>query len=79
MNFIAAIGRVFPAFLAGTGRSRMFAAIAVSPRVRPPFYPRLIRWQGADDNLPPSGKVHTSWVDTIGPLAEPALLKEKTP
>lgn len=64
MNFIAAIGRVFPAFLAGTGRSRMFAAIAVSPRVRPPFYPRLIRRRV---------------VDTIGPLAEPALLKEKTP
>ncbi len=79
MNFLAAIGRVFPAFLASTGRLGMFAAISVSHCVRPPFYPRLIWRQVVDDNLHPSGKVHTPWVDTIVPLAESALLKEETP
>ena len=32
----------------------------------------------ADDNLHPSEKVYTPWADTIVPLAESALLKEKT-
>ncbi len=32
----------------------------------------------ADDNLHPSGKVYTPWADTIVPLAESALLKERT-
>ena len=32
----------------------------------------------ADDNLHPSEKVYTPWADTFGPLAESALLKEKT-
>ncbi len=31
-----------------------------------------------DDNLHPSEKVYTPWADTIVPLAELALLKEKT-
>ena len=79
MNFLAAIGRVFLAFLASTGRLGIFAAISVSHCVRPPFYPRLIWRQVVDDNLHPSGKVHTPWVDTIVPLAESALLKEETP
>ncbi len=76
MKFLAAIGRVFLGFLASTGRLSMFAAISVSHCERPPFYPRLIWRQAADDNLHPSGKVHTPWVDTIVPLAESALLKE---
>ena len=79
MNFLAVIGRVFLAFLAGTGRLSMFAAISVSHCVRPPSYLRQTWRQVADDNLHPSGKVHTSWVDTIVPLAESALLKEETP
>ena len=79
MKFLAAIGRVFLGFLASTGRLGMFAAISVSHCVRPPFYPRLIWRQVADDNLHRSGKVHTPWAHTIVPLAESALLKEKTP
>ncbi len=79
MNFLAAIGRVFLAFLASTGRLGIFAAISVSHCVRPPFYPRLIWRQVVDHNLHPSGKVHTPWVDTIAPRAESAFLKEETP
>ena len=79
MKFLAAIGRVFLGFLASTGRSGMFAAISVSHCVRPPFYPRLIWRQVADDNLHPSGKVHTPWADTIVPLVKSALLIEETP
>ena len=33
----------------------------------------------ADDNLHPSGKVHTPWADTNVPLVKSALLKEETP
>jgi len=33
----------------------------------------------ADDNLPPSGKVHTTWAHTLVNLVEWALLKEETP
>ena len=79
MKFLAAIGRVFLGFLASTARLGMFAAISVSHCVRPAFYPRLIWRQVADDNLHLSGKVHTPWADTIVPLVESALLKEKTP
>ncbi len=75
MKFLAAIGRVFLGFLASTRRWGMFAAISVSHCVRPPFYPRLIWRQVANDNLHPSGKVYTPWADTIVPLAELALLK----
>lgn len=32
----------------------------------------------ADDNLHPSEKVYTPWVDPIVPVAESALLKEET-
>jgi phospholipid/cholesterol/gamma-HCH transport system permease protein len=42
MNFLASVGRVFLAFLSGTGRLAMFAGVAVGHMVRPPFYPRLI-------------------------------------
>ena len=79
MNFLAAIGRVFLGFRAGTGRLAMFAAISVPHCVRPPFYPRLIWRQAVDDNLHPLGKVHTPWVDTIVPVAESALLEEQIP
>ena len=77
MKFLAAIGRLVLGFLASTGRLGMFAAI--SHCVRPRFYPRPIRRRVADDDLHPSGKVHTPWADTIVPLVESALLKEKTP
>jgi phospholipid/cholesterol/gamma-HCH transport system permease protein len=42
MNFLASVGRVFLAFLAGTGRLATFAGVAIGHMVRPPFYPRLI-------------------------------------
>jgi phospholipid/cholesterol/gamma-HCH transport system permease protein len=42
MNFLASVGRVFLAFLSGTGRLAMFSGIAIGHMVRPPFYPRLI-------------------------------------
>ena len=85
MKFPAAAGRVFPGFLAGTGRLAMGAAISVSPHyVRPPFYSRLIWRRVADDDLKPSGKAHppwadTPWADTIVPLVKSAVLKEATP
>ncbi len=79
MKFLAAIGRVFLGFLASTGQFGMVATNSVSHCVRPPFYPRLIWRQVADDNLHPSGKVHTPWADTIVPLVKSALLNEETP
>ena len=45
---LATIGRVFLAFLAGTGRLSMFTASAVFHSVLPPFYPRLILRQMVD-------------------------------
>ena len=78
MKCLAAFGRVFLGFLASAGRLGMFAAISVSRCVRPPFHPRLIWRQMADDNLHPSGNVPTPWADTIVPLVKSALLKEKT-
>ncbi|SEH33462.1 MlaE family ABC transporter permease [Magnetospirillum fulvum] len=41
-NLLAAIGRVFIAFLSQIGRVSAFTALAVSHTVRPPFYPRLL-------------------------------------
>ncbi len=79
MKFLATIGRVFLGFLASTARLGMFAAISVSHCVRPPFYPRLIWRQVADDNPHSSGKMHTPWADAIVPLVKSALLKEETP
>ena len=45
LNIFAAVGRVFLAFLAGTGRLMMFAANAVSHCVRPPIYWYLVLTQ----------------------------------
>lgn len=42
MDFLAAVGAIFIAFLRHTGRLVLFTAVAVSHTVRPPFYPRLI-------------------------------------
>jgi phospholipid/cholesterol/gamma-HCH transport system permease protein len=42
MNLLAAIGRLFLAFLFHVGRLAIFAGVAVSHCVRPPFFPRLI-------------------------------------
>jgi len=42
MPVLAPIGRVFIAFLGGTGRLFIFAVTSVSHCVRPPFFPRLI-------------------------------------
>ncbi|MBM3600280.1 MAG: ABC transporter permease [Alphaproteobacteria bacterium] len=42
MNFLAAIGRAFLAFLEATGRVFIFTLTSVSHCVRPPFFPRLI-------------------------------------
>ena len=42
MNLLAAVGRVFLAFLEHTGRLAVFTAVAVSHCVRPPIYFRLI-------------------------------------
>ena len=41
-NPLAAIGRAFLAFLAGTGRLGLFVAATASHCVRPPWYPRLL-------------------------------------
>ncbi|AVM73256.1 MlaE family ABC transporter permease [Magnetospirillum gryphiswaldense] len=41
MDFVAAIGRIFLAFLSHVGRLSAFAGTALSHVVRPPFYPRL--------------------------------------
>jgi phospholipid/cholesterol/gamma-HCH transport system permease protein len=48
MNPIAVIGRLFLAFLAAVGRIAMFAGVAVSHCVRPPWYPQLIGRQMLD-------------------------------
>jgi phospholipid/cholesterol/gamma-HCH transport system permease protein len=45
LNIFAAVGRVFLAFLAITGRLAIFTAAAVSHVVRPPLYWRLILQQ----------------------------------
>ncbi len=79
MAALALVGRIFLAFLATAGRLAMFAGNSVIHCFWPPLYPRLIWRQVVDDNLHPSGKVHTPWVDTIVPLAESGLLKEETP
>jgi len=42
VTFVGAVGRVFLAFLAGTGRLGLFTGLAVSHCVRPPLYMRLI-------------------------------------
>ena len=42
MNFLAAIGRLFLAFLFHVGRLAIFAGVALSHCVRPPIFPRLI-------------------------------------
>jgi phospholipid/cholesterol/gamma-HCH transport system permease protein len=45
LNIFAAVGRVFLAFLAGTGRLMMFTTDAVSHCVRPPIYWYLVLTQ----------------------------------
>ena len=45
LNIFAAVGRMFLAFLAGTGRIVMFASDAVSHCVRPPIYWYLVLTQ----------------------------------
>ncbi len=42
MNPLAAIGRVFLAFLGATGRLALFTGTAIRHAVTPPLYPRLI-------------------------------------
>ena len=42
MNFLQPIGRVFIAFLGSVGRLTIFAGVALSHVVRPPWYPRII-------------------------------------
>ena len=48
MNPLAAVGRVFLAFMAATGRFALFTGAALAHCVRPPFYPRLILRQAID-------------------------------
>ncbi len=48
MNLLTAIGRLFLSFLWHTGRLAIFAGVAVSHCVRPPFFPRLILRQLID-------------------------------
>lgn len=48
MNPLAAIGRVFLAFLQAVGRITWFTGVAISHAVRPPWYPRLIGKQMLD-------------------------------
>ncbi|HZT52614.1 MAG TPA: ABC transporter permease [Stellaceae bacterium] len=48
LDFLAAVGRVFIAFLAATGRLALFALTALSHCVRPPFYLRLFLRQIVD-------------------------------
>jgi phospholipid/cholesterol/gamma-HCH transport system permease protein len=48
MTFVAAIGRTFLLFLAGTGRFALFTAQAISHCVRPPIYLRLLARQMMD-------------------------------
>jgi phospholipid/cholesterol/gamma-HCH transport system permease protein len=47
-NPVATIGRVFIAFLEAVGRIALFAGVAVSHCVRPPWYPQLIGRQMLD-------------------------------
>ena len=42
LRFLAAIGAVFLAFLAATGRIVLFAGLALATLFTPPFYPRAI-------------------------------------
>ena len=48
MNFLAAVGRVFLAFLEATGRLAVFTGAAVSYCITPPLYPRQILRQMVD-------------------------------
>ena len=48
MNPLATIGRLFIAFLGAMGRIAMFAGVAVSHCLRPPWYPQLIGRQMLD-------------------------------
>ena len=48
MNFVAAVGRVFLAFLEATGRLALFTGAAVAYCFTPPFYFRLIGRQMID-------------------------------
>jgi phospholipid/cholesterol/gamma-HCH transport system permease protein len=48
MNPLGTIGRVFLAFLGAMGRIAMFAGVALSHCVRPPWYPSLIGRQMLD-------------------------------
>jgi phospholipid/cholesterol/gamma-HCH transport system permease protein len=48
MNPVATIGRVFIAFLEAVGRIALFAGVAISHCVRPPWYPQLIAKQMLD-------------------------------
>jgi phospholipid/cholesterol/gamma-HCH transport system permease protein len=48
MNFFAAIGRIFLAFLQAMGRIAMFTGVALSHTVRPPWYLTLIGRQMLD-------------------------------
>ncbi|MGE5517781.1 MAG: MlaE family ABC transporter permease [Bacteroidota bacterium] len=42
LDFVAAVGRFFLAFLSHVGRLSAFTGTAVSHIIRPPFYPRLL-------------------------------------
>ena len=79
MNAAALVGRFTLAELETTGRLVLIIGNSIAHCVRPPLYPRQIWRRVSDDNLHPSGKVHTPWADTIVPLAESALIKEQTP
>jgi len=48
LDFLARVGRVFLAFLAGAGQLALFALNAISHCLRPPFYPRLVARQMID-------------------------------
>jgi phospholipid/cholesterol/gamma-HCH transport system permease protein len=48
LEFLAAVGRVFIAFLSASGRLAIFALTAVSHCFRPPFYLRLVGRQMID-------------------------------
>lgn len=48
MAFLASIGRAVLAFLASVGKLALFAFLAVSHCVRPPFYPRALLRQMID-------------------------------
>jgi phospholipid/cholesterol/gamma-HCH transport system permease protein len=48
MNPLATIGRIFIAFLGAMGRIAMFAGVAISHCLRPPWYPSLVARQMLD-------------------------------